>query len=93
MIRSMIRCKRCGEPFEGRLHGSGSQPDFCSEVCRHEAELEHKRASDRRRYAADPARRGRPALCHPDRPRKTKDGLCDACYGTARYRARKEFHE
>lgn len=30
---------------------------------------------------------GVPATCHPDRPRKLKDGTCDRCYAHDRYRA------
>ena len=90
-----ITCRQCGESFT-HPRKRGRHPLYCGSACAKAAEaahLEAKRQSpewrahrnevDRQRYAASPearVRKGAPALCHPERPRKTKTGLCDSCY-------------
>lgn len=45
------------------------------------------------RASGRPVCKGRMATCHPDRPRKTADGLCESCYRMRRYRTDPEYRQ
>lgn len=84
MIKEIV-CRRCGTSFTYERSGPGRPPLDCPE-CR-----------KTRKYSY-PGRERKPrvpksAICHPDKPRHTKDKLCYSCYWTKRYRTEPAFRE
>jgi hypothetical protein len=90
-----LTCACCRRSFlyERREGQAGRRPKYCPEcrslvrypkVQRTPEQRSRKNALARDRYHADIESR------HPDRPRKTKEGLCESCYRLELWRGKRK---